>query len=49
MSFQNDPPSFASSSKTSPHSSVTLSHTIESIKAIILIYDFRIKLLHIND
>ena len=29
--FQNDPRSFASSSKISPHSSVTLSHIIESI------------------
>ena len=31
MLFQNDPPSFLSSSKISPHSSVTLSHIIESI------------------
>ena len=30
--FQNDPPSFASSSKISSHSSITLSHTIENIK-----------------
>ena len=30
--FQNDSPSFASSSKISSHSSATLSHTIESIK-----------------
>ena len=29
--FQNDPPSFASSSKISPKYSVTLSHIIESI------------------
>ena len=29
--FRNDPPSFASSSKISPHSSVTLAHTIEGI------------------
>ena len=29
--FQNDPPSFASSSEILPHSSVTLLHTIESI------------------
>ena len=29
MSFQNDSPFFASSSKISPHSSVALSHTIE--------------------
>ena len=29
--FQNDPPSFVSSSKISVHSSVTLSNTIESI------------------
>ena len=29
--FKNDPPSFASPSKISPHSSVTLSHTIERI------------------
>ena len=28
--FQSDPPSFASSSKISPHSSVILLHTIES-------------------
>ena len=28
--FQNDPPSFASSSKISPHSFVTLSRTVES-------------------
>ena len=26
--FQNDPPSFVNSSKISPHSSVTLSHTV---------------------
>ena len=29
--YQNDPPFFASSSKISPHSSVTLSLAIESI------------------
>ena len=29
--FQNDPPTFVSSSKISPHSPVTLPHTIESI------------------
>ena len=29
--FQNEAPSFASSSQISPHSSVNLSHTIESI------------------
>ena len=28
--FQNDPPSFASSSNISPYSTVTLLHTIES-------------------
>ena len=30
--FQNDPLSFASSSKISPYSFLTLSHTIQSIK-----------------
>ena len=31
LCFKSDPPSFASYSKTSPHLSVTLLHTIESI------------------
>ena len=31
MLFQNDPPAFASSSKISPNSCVSLSHTIECI------------------
>ena len=31
MLFQNDPPSFKPSSKIYPHSSGTLSHTLESV------------------
>ena len=31
MLFQDDPPSFASSSKNSPHSTVTLLNTVDSI------------------
>ena len=46
--FQSDCPSFASSSKISPHLSVTLLHTIESIEPTEGLSDLQVKLVIIQ-